>query len=135
MKNSSVVPAVVSSVLCISTIVQAASPVSNPFTVVVPSWNKELVLRHCDFTIPDSLDSDILIPFALCHAGVLAVQKSNDKKVIQQLLPDLNIFFCPQNPKKFLVLRRQQRQWQRTHLSDLNEFVGTKARIFVPSRN
>jgi len=124
------------STLCISSLLGAPTPPSEPFQVAVPCWSNDLKLQHCDAPIPASFrpNSDIVQRFKVCHAGVLAVQDSQDKKVIDKLLLDgsPNVFFCPSTNKKFLVLTRQGKRWSRDHLLEFpEELVGQRARFFV----
>jgi hypothetical protein len=81
--------------------------------------------------IPESFEPSVFDQFRLCHAGMIAVQKNAQ----DQLAKDgLNIIFCAKEDKRFFVLVRRGKEIQRRFFKTLPaEFVGQKARFFLPN--
>jgi hypothetical protein len=72
-----------------------------------------------------------LRPFAVCHAQVIAIQKSEEDAIRQRLRPDaLNVFL---SKDRFVVLTFAKKKWWRTQYTQFPpEFVGLNARFFTP---
>jgi DUF1365 family protein len=119
------------SVPCISTIL-GASPPSDPFSISVHGWNRDMHLKHCDFTVPKTFDQRHLPAYNLPDTVIIAVQKSENTLVQEQLLKDgYNVFFSAKH-QRFFILKWQNRGWVRNTLASLSELVGNKARFFLP---